>query len=765
MNRNIKHIIKEMTLEEKACLCSGLNFWQTKPVERLNIPSITMTDGPHGVRKQVMVYGALGQMMDSVPATCFPAGATLACSWDRALMRKIGTALGEECQAEDVQILLGPAVNIKRSPLCGRNFEYFSEDPYLSSELAAQHIIGVQSQGVGTSLKHFALNNQETRRNSIDVQVDERAMHEIYLASFEGAIRQAQPWTVMCAYNKVHGEYCSQNNYLLTNVLKEHWAHEGIVVTDWGAIKDRVHGLIAGTELEMPYSGPANDAQIVQAVQSGELTEDVLDQAVERILTILFRCADGKKSNAMYDQTAHHRLARQAAAESAVLLKNDGDILPLSKVGRIAVIGAFAKQPRYQGGGSSHIHPTMLDTALDEMRALAPDAQIEYAQGYSLAHDEVDEALIQEATRIAEQAEVAVLFCGLPEAYESEGYDRDYINMPDSHNALIQAVAIVQPRAVVVLSNGSAVAMPWIDNVSGVLECYLGGQASGSGTADLLFGDAVPCGKLAETLPISLEQTPSFLNFPGGKLEVSYGEGIFVGYRYYEAKQERPLFPFGFGLSYTTFAYTGIHTDKDVYADIENVQVVVTVKNTGKIAAKEIVQLYVRLPESRVVRPVKELKRFEKIFLEPDEEKAVSFTLDYRSFAYYNTEICDWHVEGGRYVLLVGPSSADTPLVLEIDIQQTQPPFRNVDRYTLISDLLKLPETSDIATKLLEQRREALMKIAKMMPEDLRRMFNRMAGEVEHSTVGEGSGIIGNQSEDQVSTLIQECNRLLKLQE
>lgn len=762
MKRDIKRIVAQMTLEEKAGLCSGLNFWQTKAVERLGIPSIMMTDGPHGLRKADST-GGLDGIMSSVPATCFPAGAALACSWDRELLNNVGIALGEECQAEDIQILLGPAANIKRSPLCGRNFEYLSEDPYLSSELAAKHIEGVQSQGVGTSLKHYALNNQETMRGSIDVRVDERPMREIYLAGFEGAVKLAQPWTVMCAYNKLRGVHCSENKFLLTDVLKEQWGHEGFVMTDWGAIKDRVKGLISGTELEMPYTGPENDMRIVDAVKNGELPESVLDSAVGRLLSVILRCADSKKTNASYDRKAHHRLARRAAAECAVLLKNEESILPLPKSGTIAVIGAFAKNIRYQGGGSSHINPTQLDSALDEMVMLAPCANFAYAPGYSLEIDTVDEALINQAAETAAHANTAVLFCGLPDAYESEGYDRDHMRMPESHNRLIEAVAKAQPNTVVVLFNGSPVEMPWINRVKSVLECYLGGQAAGGAVADLIFGDAVPCGKLAETFPVRLEQNPSFLNFPGGRLEVTYGEGLFVGYRYYEAKREKPLFPFGHGLSYTTFEYTGISIDKLVMKDCETVTVRVFVKNTGGVAGKEIVQLYVRIPDSRVVRPVKELKGFAKVRLEPGEEKALSFVLDYRSFAYYNTDISDWHVEGGRYVLLAGPGSDNTPLSAKIDIVETKAPFKKVDRYTLISDLMNLKATADIAGELLEERRAAMMQMAERLPEDLKIMLGRMADEMKHGNLGGGMSMMGGMTDERLSLLIDECNSKLGL--
>ena len=486
-----------MSLEEKASLCSGLGFWHTKPIERLGIPSIMMTDGPHGLRKQEKE--GFGK---SVPATCFPTAVTLASSWDRKLIEKVGSAIGEECQAEGVSIILGPGVNIKRSPLCGRNFEYYSEDPFLASEMALYYIKGVQSQGVGTSIKHFCANNQEHRRLTVNVIVDERTLREIYLASFEKAVKEGNPWTVMCAYNKVNGEYCSENAYLLSNILREEWGFEGFVVSDWGAVNDRVKGLLAGLDLQMPYDGGLGDRKIIEAVKKGELPEEVLDKAVERILRVVFKAIENKKENATYDKKAHHKLAREVARECFVLLKNEDEILPLKKKGTIALIGAFAKTPRYQGMGSSHVNPTMLDTAYEEiLNKVEGKVEILYADGYRLDSDVVDEKLIAEAKEIAKRSEVAVIFAGLPEKYESEGYDRDHMKMPENHNRLIEEVSKVQKNLVVVLSNGAPVEMPWIDRVKGILETYLGGQGWGGAVADVLFGVVSPSGKLAETFP------------------------------------------------------------------------------------------------------------------------------------------------------------------------------------------------------------------------------------------------------------------------
>lgn len=702
MERDLKALISQMTLEEKAGLCSGLDFWHTKGIERLGIPSVMVTDGPHGLRKQRESADHLG-LFDSVPATCFPSAAGLASSWDRDLIRKVGIALGEECQAENVAVLLGPGANIKRSPLCGRNFEYFSEDPYLSSELAAAHIEGVQSQGVGTSLKHFAANNQEHRRMTGDSVVDERTLREIYLASFEGAVKKAQPWTVMCSYNKVNGTFASENPKLLTDILKDEWGHEGFVVSDWGAVNERADGLAAGLELEMPSSNGTGDRKIVDAVRSGKLSEEKLDAAVERLLRIIFRAADARKPGATFDADAHHRLAREVARECMVLLKNDDNLLPLAKSGKIAVIGELAEKSRYQGGGSSHVNPTKLEKIGEELASVAgPDVSIFYSQGYALASDDIDDRLFREATEAARGADVAIIFAGLPERYESEGFDRTHLRIPDNQAKLIEAVAAVQGNVVVVLSNGAPVEMPWLGKAKAVLEAYLGGQALGGAIADLLFGEANPSGKLAETFPVRLEHNPSFLNFPGEGDRVEYREGIFVGYRYYDAKRIEPLFPFGHGLSYTSFEYSSLETDRSIIDDTETVNVTVRVKNVGNRAGKEIVQLYVRDVESSVIRPEKELKGFAKVELQPGEEKAVSFALDKRSFAFYDVALKDWRVETGEFELLAGSSSADIRLRGSLAVRSTAKSEQRFHRNSTVGDLLADPVGSVAIKELMK---------------------------------------------------------------
>jgi beta-glucosidase len=573
--------------------------------------------------------------------------------------------------------------------------------------MATSHIKGVQSQGVGTSIKHFAANNQEHRRMSINEIIDERTLREIYLASFEGAVKSAQPWTVMCAYNKVNGEYCSQNKYLLTEILKNEWKHEGFVVSDWGAVDDRVLALEAGLELEMPSSYGINDKKIIEAVRSGRLSEEVLDRAVERLLNIIFKAIDNKKEGASYDKLAHHRLAKETARECIVLLKNDNNILPLKKEGTIAIIGAFAKNPRFQGGGSSHINPTMLDLAYDEIEKIVKDkARILYADGYSLTDDRVDEKLISEAKEIAKRSDVAIIFAGLPESYESEGYDRLHMNMPESHNKLISEIASVQGNTVVVLCNGAPVEMPWLDKVKGLFECYLAGQAGGSAIAELLFGLANPCGKLAETFPKKLGHNPSYLNFPGEDDRVEYREGIFVGYRYYDKKGIEPLFPFGYGLSYTTFEYIEVSIDKREITDNETVNVTVRVKNTGNLPGKEIVQLYVRDVASSVIRPEKELKGFEKVELQPGEEKTITFTLGKRAFAYYNTDIKDWYVETGDFEILIGSSSKDIRLRETVKVISTTRSKKRFTRNSTIGDILEDPRGIEIFKQLTEQLKQ-----------------------------------------------------------
>ncbi len=653
---DIEKIIQAMTLEEKASMCSGSDFWHTQGVERLDVPKVMVSDGPHGLRKQAMEGDHLG-INDSIKAVCFPTGVTVASSFDKALINEMGQALGDECQAEGVAVLLGPAMNIKRSPLCGRNFEYFSEDPYLSSTMAASQIKGIQSKNVGTSIKHFLANNQEHRRMSSDSQVDERTLREIYMASFETAVKEAKPWTVMCSYNKVNGTYASENHRFLTEVLRDEWGFDGFVVSDWGAVNNRVEGVKAGLDLEMPSSMGINDKKVVEAVKAGTLDEKVLDETVRRILTIVDRFEANKKPDTVFDRDADHEKARKIAGESMVLLKNDG-VLPLAVGTKAAFIGEFAVKPRFQGGGSSHINAHKVSNAVDSAKAAGAD--VTYSKGYDLIEDKVDDVLIAEAVEAAKASDVAVVFAGLPDAYESEGYDRTHMSLPESHDRLIEAVVAVQPNTVVVLHNGSPVEMPWIGDVKGVLEAYLSGQSVGDATADILYGKVNPSGKLAETFPLKLKHNPSYLYYVGEKDVVEYREGVFVGYRYYDKKEMDVLFPFGHGLSYTSFEYSNLKVSEASIKDTDTVEVTVDITNTGTVYGKEAVQLYVAPSDKgEAIRPEKELKGYEKIGLEPGETKTVSFTLDKRSFAYFNVVLNDWYVEDGNYGIVIGSSSRD----------------------------------------------------------------------------------------------------------
>lgn len=651
-----------MTLEEKAGLCSGRDFWYLKGIERLGLKPIMVTDGPHGLRKQLASADHLG-ISESVPATSFPTASATACSFDRSLLRRMGEALGEKCVSEEVAVILGPGVNIKRSPLCGRNFEYFSEDPYLAGEMAAALIDGIQSKNVGTSIKHFAANNQETVRMTCDSVVDERAFREIYLTAFEKAIKQAKPWTVMCSYNKINGTYASDNEYLLNKILRTEWGYDGLVMSDWGATDDRVQGIRAGMDLEMPGASPDNDAEIVAAVKNGTLPEEDLNKTAIRITELILRGQEVKPEPEHVDAD-HNILAAEIAANSAVLLKNVDSLLPLSGGTKIAVIGEMAKKPRYQGAGSSRICPAFLDNAFDALNGAG--AKVTYAEGYSLSNHTTDQAKIDEACRLAKASDVAVVFAGLPDEYESEGFDRDTMAMPENHNKLIQAVAQANPNTVVVLQLGAAVEMPWMDQVKGILVMYLAGQAGGKATSDILLGNASPSGKLAETFPTKLGDNSSAAYFPGEPKAVQYRESIYVGYRYYDKAEVSVAFPFGFGLSYTTFEYSDLQiTQKDKYSFM----VTARITNTGNKAGAEAVQLYVGCKQSKIFRAKKELKAFDKVFLQPGESKTVSFELDKRSFAYYNTKVSDWCVEGGAYDLLVAASSADIRLTGSVSLE------------------------------------------------------------------------------------------------
>jgi beta-glucosidase len=697
-----ERLVSQLTLEEKASLTSGRDAWSTQPIERLGIPYIWVADGPHGLRRAPSTdtwgYG------DQAPATCFPTASALAATWSRDMLYRVGQALGEEAQALGVNVLLGPGVNIKRSPLGGRNFEYFSEDPLLAGELAAAYIRGVQSRGVGTSLKHYAANNQETQRMFMNSRVDDRTLNEIYLTPFEIAVTEAQPWTVMACYNRVQGTYGSQSPDLLTRKLKQEWGFEGIVLSDWDAVIDRVEGLRAGLHLEMPGKpGHLTNREVAEAVRNGDLDEAHLDRMVTELLTIVLRADAAAREDADQKLEAHHAFARQLAAEAIVLLKNDGGLLPLShdRHRNIAVIGEFAVQPRFQGNGSSEVKPPRVDAFLDVMKAeYGEDADLHYAQGYRL-DDDRDFSLIPEATEVAASADAAVVLVGLPQQYESEGIDRTHIDLPPAHDRLVAELARVQENLVVVLTNGSAVAMPWVDEVPAIVESWLGGQAGAGAVADVVFGVVNPSGKLAETFPRRLQDTPSFFNFPGEVGEAVYGERIFVGYRYFEAREIEPLFPFGHGLSYTSFDYEGMTVSARETSDSEGLEVTVSVRNTGEVAGKEVVQLYVSDPESSLQRPPKELKGFAKVALDPGESKEVRFTLASRDFSFYHPGHSRWIAESGAFEIAAGASSADIRLRETIWVNSTQELNYAFDEYTFFRELWEDEQTRPLLIELM----------------------------------------------------------------
>ena len=704
MANDVDALVSQLTLEEKAALVTGDGFWHTRAIERLGIPAITLADGPHGVRRQPPEQeNGIG---GSYPATCFPPAVGLASTWDADLVTRVGEALGEESNALDVQVLLGPGINIKRSPLCGRNFEYFSEDPLIAGSLGAALIRGIQSQGVGTSLKHYAANSQETDRFRVSAELDERTLRELYLAGFERAVKHASPATVMAAYNKINGVYATEDHWLLTEVLRDEWGFDGVVVSDWGAVNDRDAGVAAGLDLEMPESQAGPEA-IVAAVRSGSLDETALDAAVRNVLRLVFDhahlVADGSHALKVPDDmvNAHHELAKEAASRAAVLLKNEDGILPLNAGSRIAVIGEFARNPRYQGAGSSQIEPTRLDDALTGIRSMA--AGVTFARGFTLDGSADAAELAHEAVAVASDAEVVVVFLGLPSAAESEGYDREHIDLPANQVALLAQVAQANPNVVVVLSNGSAVRISdWEGGARAILEGWLLGQAGGAAIADILFGVTNPSGRLAETIPVKLEDNSAFLDYParGGRLE--YGDGVFVGYRWYDARELPVDYPFGHGLSYTTFEYSGLSMSVDSEDADLAVHVSVTVTNTGSVTGREVVQVYVAAPSEHVRRPAKELRGFRVVTLEPGESQEVDLTLAYRDFAYFHPTLKRWHVESGPVEILVGASSRDIRETgsVELRVHEAVAPL---DRQSSLAEWLRHPAGKQVIAGLVQQ--------------------------------------------------------------
>lgn len=721
MNNKIKDLLSKLTLEEKAGLCSGKDFWRTKPVDRLNIPSVMVSDGPSGLRTQV--DNGFNEN-DSRTAVSFPSGCATASSFDRELLGRLGEILGEEANNYNVSTVLGPAINIKRSPLCGRNFEYLSEDPYISGELGAAYIKGVQSKNVGTSVKHFAANNQETNRFSVSEEVDERTLREIYLAGFETCVKKSAPTTIMCSYNAINGELSSQNKWLLKDVLRDEWGYKGMVVSDWGAVYDRVKGIKADLSLEMPYSGGHTDNDIVEAVKAGKLTMEELDEAVSHVLEMVFNYVENKQSG-VFDMEKDHAESGRIAEESCVLLKNDklaggATVLPVkAPAEKVLFVGCFAENPRYGGGGSSKIKCYKMTSAVDAARDAG--LNIKYVKGYNEDFVTTSDTLTNEAVQAARDAEAVIVFAGLPESFETEGADRTNLDMPAVQNELIEKLAEVNPNIAVVLHNGAPVAMPWINKVPAILECYLGGENVGSAQVNLIFGKANPCGKLAETFPLRIEDTPCYMYYPGNGRTCLYAEGIFVGYRWYDARKMPVLFPFGHGLSYTSFEYSDFKLSKTAFKDTDGVEVSLTVKNTGAVDGKEIVQLYVSDKTGVEIRPEKELKGFEKVFLKAGESKVVSFKLDQRSFAYWNTDTKQWYAASGTYEIIIGASSRDLRLSAKVDVTSSGKKAFTITPQTTMGDMLRNREMAALIKPEFEKACEAV--IGNLSDEEFARQF------------------------------------------
>lgn len=649
----MKHraIIEKMTLEEKTAVLSGKNTWETRAVKRLEIPSIALSDGPHGIRKQAGAGDHLG-LNASLPATCFPTAATIANSWDEGLGEALGQALGEEAAAQGVDILLGPGLNIKRSPLCGRNFEYFSEDPYLAGKMAASYVRGIQSRGVHACPKHFAVNSQELRRMAMNAVVDERTLREIYLTGFEIAVKEGGARSIMTSYNQVNGTYANENKHLLQDILRGEWGFGGLVVTDWGGSNSHTAGVAAGSDLEMPSPGLDSARELAAAVLEGRLAEDDLDSCVDRLLEAVLTVKGEKKTPRTFDQETHHLLARRAAAESAVLLKNQEKLLPLKAGTKVAVIGDFAVEPRYQGAGSSMVNPIQVET----MERVIGDSQLSVvgiSRGYERNGDP-DDILKKEAVDLAEKAEVVIYCLGLNELGEAEGLDRSHMRIPQNQIDLLETLAKVNENIVGVISAGASIEMPWERNCRAILHGYLSGQAGASAMVDILTGEVNPSGRLSETYPIKYEDTPSFRNFPSMERNAEYREGIYVGYRYYDTSMVRVQYPFGFGLSYTEFSYSDLQVDED--------GVTFTVANDGDCGGAEVTQLYIGLPEAAIFRPYKELKGFKKVFLKAGERKKVRIPFDDKTFRYWNCRTNKWETEGGNYLIMVGACVADIRL-------------------------------------------------------------------------------------------------------
>lgn len=723
---DVETLIKELTVEEKANLCSGRDFWKTQDVTRLGIPSVMMCDGPNGLRKQLGQGDHLG-INESIETVCYPTESAVASSFDTELIAELGEMLGEECQAEKVGMLLGPGVNIKRSPLCGRNFEYFSEDPYLAGEMASAYIKGLQSKGVAACVKHFAVNNQETRRMSGSSNVDERTLYEIYLPAFKKAVLEGKTRGIMCAYNAVNGTFCAENKSLLTDILRDQWGYQGFVVTDWGAVKDRVKGLLAGVDLEMPGAAEGKTKAITDAVADGKLPEEVLDEAVRNVLTFVKNTVEQREESSGFDREKGRRLSEKIARESAVLLKNENQVLPLSEEESVYVTGEFAKNPRYQGAGSSHIHVSH------------PLSFLEYAktQQNNVTYIEDAGMLLKDSVTEKNKKDKIIVFAGLPESYETEGCDRTDIRIPEEQNEMIEKLTEQYAKVIVVLHGGSVMALPWRNRVQAILMMHLAGDRAGAAIYQLLYGKANPCGRLSETWPVKVEDNPSYLNFPGEKGKVTYQEGIFVGYRYYQKKKMEVQYPFGYGLSYTKFTYSNLKISADKVTEKDSFTVSADVTNIGKTAGKEVVQLYVSHKNSEVNRAVRELKGFHKVELDPGETKTVKFELSAMDFAYYETEIHDWFLESGEGRIEIGASAEDIRLTGAVAFVSEMELPLTVTKTTSIGELMKTKKGREFVVGLMskmgigqDEKKEEKGKLDDSMGEGSEKMRQQMMFEM-----------------------------------